>query len=95
MIVGNNKVMTMSNRVSSTFAISALAMSMVAMSSSAYADQRINNVSVVQTAPAVTQLRLGFTGTPILPAAYQLNNPSRLVLDFEQVQNGLASRFMD
>ncbi|MDE4455941.1 type IV pilus secretin PilQ [Psychrobacter sp. DAB_AL62B] len=93
MTVRNNKVMTMSKRVSSTFAISALAMSMVAISSSAYAEQRINNVSVVQTAPAVTQMRLGFTGAPVLPAAYQLDNPSRLVLDFEQVQNGLASRF--
>ena len=68
-------------------------MSMVAVSSSAYAEQRINNVSVVQTAPAVTQMRLGFAGAPVLPAAYQLDNPSRLVLDFEQVQNGLASRF--
>ena len=93
MTVRNNKVMTMSNRLSSTFAISALAMSMVAISSSAYAEQRINNVSVVQTAPAVTQMRLGFAGAPVLPAAYQLDNPSRLVLDFEQVQNGLASRF--
>ena len=93
MTVRNNKVMMMSNRVSSTFAISALAMSMVAVSSSAYAEQRINNVSVVQTTPAVTQMRLGFSGAPVLPAAYQLDDPSRLVLDFEQVQNGLASRF--
>ncbi|AOY44574.1 type II secretion system protein [Psychrobacter sp. AntiMn-1] len=66
---------------------------MVAVSSSAHAAQRINNVSVVQTAPAVTQMRLGFTGLPVLPAAYELDDPSRLVLDFEQVQNGLASRF--
>ncbi|WP_372843544.1 type IV pilus secretin PilQ [Psychrobacter sp.] len=93
MTVRNNKVMMMSNRVSSTFAISALAMSMVAVSSSAYAEQRINNISVVQTTPSVTQMRLGFSGAPVLPAAYQLDNPSRLVLDFEQVQNGLASRF--
>lgn len=93
MTVRNNKVMMMSNRVSSAFAISALAISMVAVSSSAHAAQRINNVSVVQTAPAVTQMRLGFAGLPVLPAAYQLDEPSRLVLDFEQVQNGLASRF--
>ena len=93
MTVRNNKVMMMSNRVSSAFAISALAISMVAVSNSAHAAQRINNVSVVQTAPAVTQLRLGFAGLPVLPAAYQLDDPSRLVLDFEQVQNGLASRF--
>ena len=95
MTVRNNKVMTMSDRVSSSFAISVLAMSMVAISSSAHAEQRINNVSVVQTAPAVTQMRLGFSGKPVLPAAYQLDNPSRLVLDFEQVQNGLASRFSE
>ena len=95
MTVRNNKVMTMSDRVSSSFAISVLAMSMVAISSSAHAEQRINNVSVVKTAPAVTQMRLGFAGKPVLPAAYQLDNPSRLVLDFEQVQNGLASRFSE
>lgn len=93
MTVRNNKVMMMSNRVSSAFAVSALAISMVAVSNSAHAAQRINNVSVVQTAPAVTQIRLGFAGAPVLPAAYQLDDPSRLVLDFEQVQNGLASRF--
>ncbi|MDV2859824.1 type IV pilus secretin PilQ [Psychrobacter sp. CAM01] len=93
MTVRNNKVMTMSNRVSSAFAVSALAVSMVAVSTHAQAGQRINNVSVVQTAPAVTQMRLSFAGAPVLPAAYQLDDPSRLVLDFEQVQNGLASRF--
>ena len=93
MTARNNRVMMMSNRVSSAFAISALATSMVAISSSAYADQRINDISVVQTAPAVTQMRLGFADVPVLPAAYQLDNPSRLVLDFEQVQNGLNSRF--
>ncbi|PJX21484.1 pilus assembly protein PilQ [Psychrobacter sp. L7] len=93
MTVRNNKVMTMSNRVSSAFAVSALAVSMVAVSNHAQAAQRINNVSVVQTAPAVTQMRLSFASAPALPAAYQLDDPSRLVLDFEQVQNGLASRF--
>ncbi len=93
MTVRNNKVMMMSNRMSSAFAISALAVRIVAVTNSAHAAQRIDNVSVVQTAPAVTQMRLGFTGLPVLPAAYQLDDPSRLVLDFEQVQNGLASRF--
>lgn len=93
MTVRHNKVTTMSNRVSATFATSMLAVGIAAISTSAYADSRINNISVVQTAPAVTQLRLNFAGAPVLPAAYQLENPSRLVLDFEQVQNGLASRF--
>ena len=61
MTVRNNKVMMMSNRMSSAFAVSALAISMVTVSNSAYAAQRINKVSVVQTAPAVTQMRLGFS----------------------------------
>ena len=98
----NTKVKSMSNRVSTSFAISTcsfvmpvLAVSMMAISSNVYAEPRINSVSVVQTAPTVTQLRLGFGETPVLPAAYQLDDPSRLVLDFEQVQNGLASRFTD
>jgi type IV pilus assembly protein PilQ len=102
MTVCHNKVMLMSNRLISTFAISAcslvipaLTVSIMAISSSANADQRLNSISVIQTAPAVTQLRLGFDGAPILPAAYQLEDPSRLVLDFEQVQNALVSRFTD
>lgn len=98
----NTKVKSMSNRVSTSLAISTcsfvmpvLAVSMMAISSNVYAEPRINSVSVVQTAPTVTQLRLGFGEAPVLPAAYQLDDPSRLVLDFEQVQNGLASRFTD
>ena len=102
MTARNNKVKTMSNRVSTSFAISTcsfvmpvLAVSMMAISSNVYAEPRINSVSVVKTAPAVTQLRLGFDEKPVLPSAYQLDDPSRLVLDFEKVQNGLASRFTD
>ena len=94
MTVRHKKVM-MSKPIVSRFAISALSVSMIAISSSAHAEERINNISVVQTAPAVTQMRLGFNGTPVLPKAYQLSNPNRLVLDFEKVQNGLVSRFTD
>ena len=96
------KKMTMRDCISATFAIStstfalpALAVSMIAISSSAYADSRINNISVVQTAPAVTQLRLGFSTAPVLPTAYQLADPNRLVLDFDKVQNGLNTRATD
>ncbi len=102
MTARNNKVKSMSNRVSTSFAISTcsfvmpvLAVSMMAISSNVYAEPRINSVSVVKTAPTVTQLRLGFDEKPVLPSAYQLDDPSRLVLDFEKVQNGLASRLTD
>lgn len=95
MTVSHNKGMLMSNYASSTFAASVLAMSMVAITSNAHAAERINDILVTQTAPAVTQLRLSFNGTPVQPKAYQLKDPSRLVLDFEKVQNGLVSRSTD
>ncbi len=95
MTVSHNKGMLMSNYASSTFAVSVLAMSMVAITSNAHAAERINDILVTQTAPAVTQLRLSFNGTPVQPKAYQLKDPSRLVLDFEKVQNGLVSRSTD
>lgn len=101
-IATNRKKLTMRDCISATFAISAstftlpaLTASMIAISSSAYADSRITNVSVIQTAPAVTQLRLGFSATPVVPTAYQLADPSRLVLDFDKVQNGLSTRATD
>ena len=101
-MANTRKKLTMRDCISATFAISAstftlpaLAASMVAISSNAYADSRINNVSVIQTAPAVTQLRLGFSAAPVLPTAYQLADPSRLVLDFDKVQNGLSTRATD
>lgn len=95
MTVRKNKAMAISSRVSSTFAAPTLALSLFAIMSSAYAEPRIDKVSVIQTTPTATQLRLGFSETPSLPAAYQLDDPSRLVLDFEQVQNGLTNRFND
>lgn len=97
MTMRSKKMMTMISKAMrsstpSTFAVSALATSMVAMSSFAHAEQVINNVSVVQTSPAITQLRLGFVGMPVTPTAYQLDNPSRLVLDFNGVGNALPQR---
>lgn len=73
-----------------TFAISALAASMV-MVSPAYAAQQINQMSVEQSSNAVTQLILGFQGSPVTPVAYQLHNPERLVLDFHDVNAALSS----
>lgn len=96
MIERHNRGAVMNHRAAaSMFAATALAISLVAVTSVAYADQRINNVTVTQTAPAVTQLRLSFNGAPVQPTAYQLKDPNRLVLDFDQVQNGLVSRSTD
>lgn len=90
----HNRGLLTTRRVSSTFAASMLAISLTAIASTAHAE-RINNVVVTQTAPAVTQLRLSFNGKPVQPKAYQLKDPNRLVLDFEKVQNGLVSRSTD
>lgn len=95
MAVRNHKTKIKSDHMSAKFAIPALALSMIAISSSAYAAQTVNNVSVIQTSPATTQMRIGFQGTPITPAAYQLDDPTRLVLDFENASNGLPDRFKE
>lgn len=48
MTVRKNKAMAISSRVSSTFAAPTLALSMFAIMSSAYAEPRIDKVSVIQ-----------------------------------------------
>ncbi|WP_242678595.1 type IV pilus secretin PilQ family protein [Psychrobacter pygoscelis] len=81
--------------MSAKFMASALTASMIAISSTAYAEQTLNSVAVVQTTPSTTQMRLGFEGTPVIPKAYQLDDPSRLVLDFNDVRDGLSQRFKE
>lgn len=83
------------HQMSAKFMASALTASMIAISSTAYAEQTLNSVAVVQTTPSTTQMRLGFEGTPVIPKAYQLDDPSRLVLDFNDVRDGLSQRFKE
>lgn len=42
-----------------------------------------------------TELRLAFDGTPPNPQAYQLDKPSRLVVDLPNAKSTLASRYQD
>lgn len=93
--VRHRKTPTTSTQMSTKFAIPALAVSMMAITSATYAAQTINSVAVVQTTPETTQLRLGFDGAPVIPEAYQLENPTRLILDFNDVRNGVAQRQKD
>jgi type IV pilus assembly protein PilQ len=93
--VRHRKTPITSTQMSTKFAIPALAVSMMAITSASYAAQTINSVAVVQTAPETTQLRLGFDGAPVIPEAYQLENPTRLILDFNDVRNGVAQRQKD
>lgn len=63
------------------------------ISSNAMAAQTLERVTVQQMSATSTQMRIGFQGEPIIPSAYQLDNPSRLVLDFDNTVNAMAERF--
>lgn len=60
---------------------------------SAHANQTLTSMTASQTSASTTQLRLDFSEIPKAPQAYQLDNPSRLVLDFPEVTNGLPTRY--
>lgn len=69
----------------------AIALTTISISSVAMA-QTIQGVSVNQPTAQTTELHVDFAGSPVEPTAYQLDNPSRLVLDFPNVSNAVASR---
>lgn len=63
------------------FSLGAVALAMVQV-----ANAQVNITSIVPVATADgTEVRVMFNGLPPQPQAYQLNQPSRLVLDFPQV----------
>lgn len=59
----------------------------------ASSQQQINNISTKVVSPSKTELTLSFSGKPVMPKAYQIENPSRLILDFKGVKNGLSERY--
>lgn len=63
------------------FSLGAVAFAIVQV---ANAQVNITNITPVATADG-TEVRIAFNGLPPQPQAYQLNQPSRLVLDFLQV----------
>lgn len=54
------------------------------------AAETLKTVSVSQPTAATTELNIDFAGQPIKPVAYQLDNPSRLVLDFANTDSKIA-----
>lgn len=56
------------------------------------ADTSINAISVSEPQPGVTELNIDFSNQPIKPTAYELDNPKRLVLDFNNVDQTLNNR---
>lgn len=65
-------------------AFSALAISISAVSTVAYANE-IQGITASQPNSSLTQLRINFNGSPVQPIAYQQAGSNQLVLDFNQV----------
>lgn len=60
------------------------------------ADQvTLTGINTVPLSNNETELRLAFNGTPPNPQAYQLDKPSRLVVDLPNAKSSLASRYQD
>lgn len=65
---------------------SVLLLSLLLVQSTAWAEAKIIQILPKQLAGQGTQLEVKFDGPAVLPQAYQLQQPSRLVLDFDAVQ---------
>ena len=70
----------------------AVAMSAMLVSSSVFADDTIRNISVTTPSAVLTELNIDFANSAVTPTAYELASPTRLVLDFPNVNNQIASR---
>lgn len=53
----------------------------------------LSGVMAKSLTPLVTELRLDFSGTPVMPKAYQIEDPARLILDLPNTANNTGGRF--
>ena len=70
----------------------AVAMSAMLVTSSVFAADTIRNISVTTPSAMLTELNIDFANSAVTPTAYELASPTRLVLDFPNVNNQIASR---
>lgn len=70
----------------------AVAMSAMLVSSSVFAADTIRNISVTTPSAVLTELNIDFANSAVMPTAYELASPTRLVLDFPNVNNQISSR---
>lgn len=70
----------------------AVAMSAMLVSSSVFAADTIRNISVTTPSAVLTELNVDFANIAVTPTAYELASPTRLVLDFPNVNNQISSR---
>ena len=68
------------------FSMGAVAMAMMQVAS---AQVSVTNIVPMQIPGQGTEIRVMFNGLPPQPQAYQLDQPSRLVLDFDKAQQNL------
>ena len=64
----------------------------VAMANVAQAGMTVTNIVPMQVAGQGTEIRVMFNGLPPQPQAYQLDNPSRLILDFDKAGQALQKK---
>lgn len=69
----------------------AVAMSAMLVSSSVFAANTIRNISVTTPSAMLTELNIDFANSAVTPTAYELASPTRLVLDFPNVNNQISS----
>ncbi|MFW1754663.1 type IV pilus secretin PilQ [Acinetobacter wanghuae] len=74
------------NHVFRQFSMAAIT---IAITQVASAQVSITNVVPLQIPGQGTEIRVMFNGLPPQPQAYQLESPSRLILDFDQVQQNV------
>jgi type IV pilus assembly protein PilQ len=74
------------NRVFRQFSMGAVA---IAVMQAANAQVSMTNVVPMQIPGQGTEIRVMFNGLPPQPQAYQLESPSRLILDFDKAQQNL------
>lgn len=74
------------NNLFRQFSIGAVAMAVIQV---ANAQVSITNIVPMQIPGQGTEIRVMFNGLPPQPAAYQLEQPSRLILDFDKAQQTL------
>ena len=70
----------------------AVAMSAMLVSSSVFAADTIRNISVTTPSAMLTELNIDFANSAVTPTAYELASPTRLMLDFPNVNNQISSR---
>ena len=82
-LIGDGKTMNLQFR---QFSMAAVAF---AVMQAANAQVALTNIVPMQVAGQGTEVRMMFNGLPPQPKAYQLENPGRLVLDFDKVSQSL------